>query len=57
MTIFGIEDGLSGLFVYKLYQDREGCIWLGNYQGGVSKFIPPARPEEKGYFYTIPEGN
>jgi len=34
------EKGLSDKFVYPIYKDREGGIWIGTYYGGLSYVLP-----------------
>jgi len=34
------EKGLSDKFVYPIYKDREGGIWIGTYYGGLNYVLP-----------------
>ena len=34
------EKGLSDKFVYPVYKDREGGIWIGTYYGGLNYVLP-----------------
>ncbi|MDR1273060.1 MAG: response regulator [Odoribacteraceae bacterium] len=41
-------DGLSDKFVYPVYRDVEGGLWVGTYYGGVN-YAPPTRIDIAGY--------
>jgi signal transduction histidine kinase/ligand-binding sensor domain-containing protein/DNA-binding response OmpR family regulator len=42
---------LSDKFVYPIYRDSEGGLWVGTYYGGVN-YSPPSKGEITGYSYT-----
>ena len=35
---YGIPEGLSGTRIHSIIQDREGLLWFGTFDGGVSRF-------------------
>jgi signal transduction histidine kinase/ligand-binding sensor domain-containing protein/DNA-binding response OmpR family regulator len=43
---------LSDKFIYPIYKDTEGGLWIGTYYGGVN-YAPPARGDIAGYAHSI----
>jgi signal transduction histidine kinase/ligand-binding sensor domain-containing protein/DNA-binding response OmpR family regulator len=39
---------LSDKFIYPIYQDREGGLWVGTYYGGIN-YSPPRKGDFEGY--------
>ena len=35
---YTVFDGLTGMYVEDIYQDRHGLLWIGTTDGGVSKY-------------------
>ena len=35
---YDVADGLTGVLVQSIFQDREGYLWFGTYGGGVSRY-------------------
>lgn len=35
------DGGLSNKFVYPIYKDNEGGLWVGTYHGGINYAVPP----------------
>lgn len=44
-------DKLSDRFIYPIFRDREGGLWIGTYFGGVN-YLPPAKGDLKGFQYA-----
>jgi signal transduction histidine kinase/ligand-binding sensor domain-containing protein/CheY-like chemotaxis protein/AraC-like DNA-binding protein len=44
--------GLSDKFIYPIYQDREGGLWIGTYYGGIN-YLPPRKGNIEGYMHSI----
>lgn len=42
------HNSLSSKFIYPIYKDREGGIWVGTYYGGIN-YAPPAKGSIQGY--------
>ncbi|MGH9822907.1 MAG: ligand-binding sensor domain-containing protein, partial [Blastocatellia bacterium] len=38
VTVYSKQDGLSSDNVYPVYQDRQGAVWIGNWQGRPTVF-------------------
>jgi signal transduction histidine kinase/ligand-binding sensor domain-containing protein len=38
VTVYSKRDGLSSDSVYPVYEDRERAVWIGNWQGRVTRF-------------------
>jgi signal transduction histidine kinase/ligand-binding sensor domain-containing protein/DNA-binding response OmpR family regulator len=43
--------GLSDKFIYPIYRDREGGLWIGTYYGGVN-YSPPRKGNIEGYVHS-----
>ena len=35
---YTVFDGLAGMYVEDIYQDRHGLLWIGTTDGGISRF-------------------
>jgi len=44
-------DKLSDRFIYPIFRDKEGGLWIGTYFGGVN-YLPSAKGDIKGYQYA-----
>lgn len=45
------DKGLSDRFIYPIYKDREGGLWIGTYYGGIN-YSPPSKGDFKGYSHS-----
>jgi signal transduction histidine kinase/ligand-binding sensor domain-containing protein/DNA-binding response OmpR family regulator len=45
------SNALSDKFIYPIYKDAEGGLWIGTYYGGVN-YAPPARGDISGYSHS-----
>lgn len=45
------DQGLSSKFVYPIYKDKEGAIWVGTYYGGVN-YSAPTKGTINGYTHS-----
>ncbi|MDR2118452.1 MAG: response regulator [Tannerellaceae bacterium] len=43
--------GLSDKFIYPIFRDREGGLWIGTYYGGVH-YAPPRKGDIEGYAHS-----
>jgi ligand-binding sensor domain-containing protein/signal transduction histidine kinase/DNA-binding response OmpR family regulator len=50
-TLTERSGGLSDKFIYPIYRDREGGLWIGTYYGGVN-YSPPRKGEIEGYMHS-----
>jgi len=45
------DKGLSDKFIYPIYKDKEGGLWVGTYYGGVN-YSPPKKGYIEGYAHS-----
>lgn len=52
MTATEFNDGsLSNKFIYPIYKDKEGGLWIGTYYGGIN-YCAPHKDNIEGYAYS-----
>ncbi len=50
------EPALSSRFVYPIYKDREGGLWIGTYYGGIN-YSSPKRNYFSSYVHNMYENS